>query len=337
MTEISHNWFNELPKLELHLHLEGTLEPELMFELAKRNSIPLAFSSVKEVKEAYQFSNLQDFLDIYYQGAQVLLHEQDFYDLTWAYLLKCKEQNVLHVEPFFDPQTHTDRGVPFKVVINGISDALADAEERLGITSKLIMCFLRHLDETSAIETLKTSSEYTDYIYGVGLDSSEKGNPPEKFSNVFNAAKDMGYKLVAHAGEEGPASYIWSSLDILKIERIDHGIRAIDDPELMLRLINNQIPLTVCPLSNVKLKVFEVMASHTILEMLEQGVCVTVNSDDPSYFGGYMTENFVSLYDNLGLSKDQALRLVKNSIDASFAPKKRKKVLYSLLDEFAAE
>ena len=323
MTEISHNWFNELPKLELHLHLEGTLEPELMFELAKRNSIPLDFSSVKEVKEAYQFSNLQDFLDIYYQGAQVLLHEQDFYDLTWAYLLKCKEQNVLHVEPFFDPQTHTDRGVPFKVVINGISDALADAEERLGITSKLIMCFLRHLDETSAIETLKTSSEYTDYIYGVGLDSSEKGNPPEKFSNVFNAAKDMGYKLVAHAGEEGPASYIWSSLDILKIERIDHGIRAIDDPELMLRLINNQIPLTVCPLSNVKLKVFEEMSSHTILKMLEQGVCVTVNSDDPSYFGGYMTENFISLYDNLGLSKGQALRLVKNSIDASFAPKKR--------------
>ena len=337
MTEISHNWFNELPKLELHLHLEGTLEPELMFELAKRNSIPLAFSSVKEVKEAYQFSNLQDFLDIYYQGAQVLLHEQDFYDLTWAYLLKCKEQNVLHVEPFFDPQTHTDRGVPFKVVINGISDALADAEERLGITSKLIMCFLRHLDETSAIETLKTSSEYTDYIYGVGLDSSEKGNPPEKFSNVFDAAKDMGYNLVAHAGEEGPASYIWSSLDILKIERIDHGIRAIDDPELMLRLINNQIPLTVCPLSNVKLKVFEEMSSHTILEMLEQGVCVTVNSDDPSYFGGYMTENFISLYDNLSLTKDQALRLVKNSINASFAPKKRKKTLYCLLDEFAAE
>ena len=337
MSEISHRWLNDLPKIELHLHLEGTLEPELMFELAKRNSIPLAFSSVKEVKEAYQFSNLQDFLDIYYQGAQVLLHEQDFYDLTWAYLLKCKEQNVLHVEPFFDPQTHTDRGVPFKVVINGISDALADAEERLGITSKLIMCFLRHLDETSAIETLKTSSEYTDYIYGVGLDSSEKGNPPEKFSNVFNAAKDMGYKLVAHAGEEGPASYIWSSLDILKVERIDHGIRAIDDPELMLRLINNQIPLTVCPLSNVKLKVFEEMSSHTILEMLEQGVCVTVNSDDPSYFGGYMTENFISLYDNLGLSKGQALRLVKNSIDASFAPKKRKKALYSILDEFAAE
>ena len=337
MSEISHSWLNELPKIELHVHLEGTLEPELMFELAKRNSIPLNFSGVNEVKEAYQFSNLQDFLDIYYQGAQVLLHEQDFYDLTWAYLLKCKEQNVLHVEPFFDPQTHTDRGVPFKVVINGISDALADAEERLGITSKLIMCFLRHLDETSAIETLKTSSEYTDYIYGVGLDSSEKGNPPEKFSNVFNAAKDMGYKLVAHAGEEGPASYIWSSLDILKIERIDHGIRAIDDPELMLRLINNQIPLTVCPLSNVKLKVFEEMSSHTILEMLEQGACVTVNSDDPSYFGGYMTENFISLYDNLGLSKGQALRLVKNSIDASFAPKKRKKGLYRILDEFAAE
>ena len=337
MTEISHNWLNELPKVELHLHLEGTLEPELMFELAERNAIPLPFTSVSEVKKAYQFSSLQDFLDIYYQGAQVLLHEQDFYDLTWAYLLKCKEQNVLHVEPFFDPQTHTDRGVPFKVVINGISDALADAEERLGITSKLIMCFLRHLDEASAINTLEESLEYTDYIYGVGLDSSEKGNPPEKFSNVFNTAKDMGYKLVAHAGEEGPASYIWSSLDILNIERIDHGIRAIDDPELMMRLINNQIPLTVCPLSNVKLKVFEKMANHTILEMLEQGVCVTVNSDDPSYFGGYMTENFISLYDNLNLSKGQALRLVKNSIDASFAPKRRKKMLYSLLDEFIAK
>ena len=337
MSEISPIWLNDLPKLELHLHLEGTLEPELMFELAKRNAIPLPFASVSEVKKAYQFSNLQDFLDIYYQGAQVLLHEQDFYDLTWAYLLKCKEQNVLHVEPFFDPQTHTDRGIPFKVVINGISDALADAEERLGITSKLIMCFLRHLDEASAINTLEESLEYTDYIYGVGLDSSEKGNPPEKFSNVFNIAKDMGYKLVAHAGEEGPASYIWSSLDILNIERIDHGIRAIDDPELMMRLINNQIPLTVCPLSNVKLKVFEEMANHTILEMLEQGVCVTVNSDDPSYFGGYMTENFISLYDNLNLSKGQALRLVKNSIDASFAPKRRKKMLYSLLDEFIAK
>ena len=337
MSEISHTWLNDLPKVELHLHLEGTLEPELMFELAKRNAIPLAFNSVDEVKKAYQFSNLQDFLDIYYQGAEVLVHEQDFYDLTWAYLLRCQEQNVLHVEPFFDPQTHTDRGVPFKVVINGISDALADAEERLGITSKLIMCFLRHLDESSAIKTLEESSEYTDYIYGVGLDSSEKGNPPEKFANVFSQAKDMGYKLVAHAGEEGPASYIWSSLDILNIERIDHGIRAIDDPELMLRLINNQIPLTVCPLSNVKLKVFEEMASHTILEMLEQGVCVTVNSDDPSYFGGYMTENFISLYDNLGLSEDQALKLVKNSIDASFATKKRKKVLYNLLYEFAAD
>ena len=219
-------------------------------------------------------------------------------------------------------------------MINGISDALADAEERLGITSKLIMCFLRHLDESSAIKTLEESSEYTDYIYGVGLDSSEKGNPPEKFANVFSQAKDMGYKLVAHAGEEGPASYIWSSLDILNIERIDHGVRAIDDPELMLRLINHQIPLTVCPLSNVKLKVFEEMASHTILEMLEQGVCVTVNSDDPSYFGGYMTENFISLYDNLKLSEDQAFKLVKNSIDASFATKKRKKVLYNLLNTY---
>jgi adenosine deaminase len=337
MSDMTHTWLNDLPKIELHLHLEGTLEPELMFELAKRNSIPLAFGSVDEVKKAYQFTNLQDFLDIYYQGAQVLINEQDFYDLTWAYLIKCSEQNVLHVEPFFDPQTHTSRGVPFKVVINGISDALADAKERLGITSKLIMCFLRHLDEQSAIKTLEESSLYTDYIDGVGLDSSEKGNPPEKFSSVFKQAKEMGYKLVAHAGEEGPASYIWSSLDVLNIQRIDHGVRAIDDPELMVRLIESQIPLTVCPLSNVKLKVFEEMSEHTILEMLELGLCVTVNSDDPSYFGGYMTENFIALYEGLELSKSQAIRLVKNSIDASFAQKKRKKELYNLLSEFESE
>ena len=337
MSEISHKWLNGLPKIELHLHIEGTLEPELLFKLAKRNSIQLPFNSVNEVKKAYQFSNLQDFLDIYYQGAEVLLHKQDFYDLTWAYLLMCKQQNVMHVEPFFDPQTHTVRGVPFETIVSGIAEALADGKGKLGITSRLIMCFLRHLSEESAIETLKSSEQFTDVIYGVGLDSAEMGNPPEKFINVFSKAKDMGYKLVAHAGEEGPASYIWSSLDVLNVQRIDHGIRAIDDPDLMLRLIESQMPLTICPLSNVKLRVFDTMASHTILDMLDLGVCVTVNSDDPSYFGGYMTENFLALYDSLELSRDQAIRLINNSIDASFAEGSRKKELSNLLQRYIAE
>ena len=337
MSEISHKWLNGLPKIELHLHIEGTLEPELLFKLAKRNSIQLPFNSVNEVKKAYQFSNLQDFLDIYYQGAEVLLHKQDFYDLTWAYLLMCKQQNVMHVEPFFDPQTHTVRGVPFETIVSGIAEALADGKAKLGITSRLIMCFLRHLSEESAIETLKSSEQFTDVIYGVGLDSAEMGNPPEKFINVFRKAKGMGYKLVAHAGEEGPASYIWSSLDVLNVQRIDHGIRAIDDPDLMLRLIESQMPLTICPLSNVKLRVFDTMASHTILDMLDLGVCVTVNSDDPSYFGGYMTENFLALYDSLELSRDQAIRLINNSIDASFAEDSRKKELSNLLQTYISD
>ena len=337
MSEISHKWLNGLPKIELHLHIEGTLEPELLFKLAKRNSIQLPFNSVNEVKKAYQFSNLQDFLDIYYQGAEVLLHKQDFYDLTWAYLLMCKQQNVMHVEPFFDPQTHTVRGVPFETIVSGIAEALADGKGKLGITSRLIMCFLRHLSEESAIETLKSSEQFTDVIYGVGLDSAEMGNPPEKFINVFTKAKGMGYKLVAHAGEEGPVSYIWSALDVLNVQRIDHGIRAIDDPDLMLRLIESQMPLTICPLSNVKLRVFDTMASHTILDMLDLGVCVTVNSDDPSYFGGYMTENFRALYDSLGLSRDQAIRLINNSIDASFAEESRKKELSNLLQRYIAD
>ena len=337
MSEISHKWLNGLPKIELHLHIEGTLEPELLFKLAKRNSIQLPFNSIDEVKKAYQFSNLQDFLDIYYQGAEVLLLKQDFYDLTWAYLLMCKQQNVIHVEPFFDPQTHTARGVPFETVVNGISEALADAKEKLGITSRLIMCFLRHLSEESAIETLKSSEQFTDVIYGVGLDSSEMGNPPEKFINVFSKANGMGYKLVAHAGEEGPASYIWNSLDVLNVQRIDHGIRAIDDPDLMLRLIESQMPLTICPLSNVKLRVFDTMESHTILDMLDLGVCVTVNSDDPSYFGGYMTENFLALYDSLALSREQAIMLINNSIDASFAEDSRKKELSNLLQTYISD
>jgi adenosine deaminase len=334
MSNPSYDWLNKLPKVELHLHLEGTLEPELMFNLAKRNNISLPYENINDVKKAYEFNHLQDFLDIYYQGAEVFQSEQDFYDLTWAYLIKCQQQNVQHVEPFFDPQTHTLRGITFETVINGISHALEDGEKKLGISYQLIMCFLRHLSESDAIETLRSAEKFIDKIHGVGLDSSEKGNPPEKFSNVFSEASKKGFKLVAHAGEEGPASYIWSSLDVLKVNRIDHGIRAMDDPKLLSRLIDSQIPLTVCPLSNTKLRVFDDMSQHTILEMLDLGLCVTVNSDDPSYFGGYMTENFISLYDNLSLTKVQAIKLIENSIEASFAEKKRKKSLYNLLNEF---
>ena len=334
MSNPSYDWLNKLPKVELHLHLEGTLEPELMFNLAKRNNISLPYENINDVKKAYEFNHLQDFLDIYYQGAEVFQSEQDFYDLTWAYLIKCQQQNVQHVEPFFDPQTHTLRGIAFETVINGISHALEDGEKKLGISYQLIMCFLRHLSESDAIETLRSAEKFIDKIHGVGLDSSEKGNPPEKFSNVFGEANKIGFKLVAHAGEEGPASYIWSSLDILKVNRIDHGIRAMDDPKLLSHLIDSQIPLTVCPLSNIKLRVFNHMSQHPILEMLDLGLCVTVNSDDPSYFGGYMTENFNELAKNLSLSKDQAKMLVINSINASFTDEVRKAELYNSLNSF---
>jgi len=330
----NHEWLNHLPKVELHMHLEGSLEPELMFALAKRNQLELPFASIEAVREAYQFSKLQDFLDIYYQGANVLLQEQDFYDLTWAYLLQCKAQNVIHVEPFFDPQTHTDRGVEFATVINGIDRALKDAESQLGISSQLIMCFLRHLDEEAAFATLAQAEAYLDKIIAVGLDSSEQGHPPEKFSRVFTKAREMGLLTVAHAGEEGPAEYIWTALNDLKISRIDHGVRAVDDPELMRHLVANKIPLTVCPLSNTKLCVFDDMSEHNILEMLEQGVCVTVNSDDPAYFGGYMSENFIALADGLGLTQKQSLALVRNSIEASFASVERKQLMLSELENY---
>ena len=334
MLNLSYDWLNKLPKVELHLHIEGTLEPELMFMLANRNSVLLPYKNIDEVKKAYQFNNLQDFLDIYYNGAKVLIVEQDFYDLTWAYLKKCQEQNVLHVEPFFDPQTHTLRGIPFEIVINGITRALEDGEREFGITFKLIMCFLRHLSEAEAIETLKTSEQFIDKIHAVGLDSSEKGNPPEKFSKVFSMAKKLGLKLVAHAGEEGPASYIWSSIEELNVNRIDHGVRATDDKNLLSYLKDSMIPLTVCPLSNTKLRVFDHMSKHTILKMLELDICVTVNSDDPSYFGGYITENFNALAKHLNLSKDQATKLVKNSIFASFADDKRKIELGNSLQSY---
>jgi adenosine deaminase len=334
MSKPSYDWLNKLPKIELHLHIEGTLEPELMFELAQRNAISLPYKNVEEVKAAYQFNNLQDFLDIYYQGAQVLQSEQDFYDLTWAYINKCREQNVVHIEPFFDPQTHTSRGISFASVISGIYRALEDGEKEFGITYCLIMCFLRHLSEAEAIETLELAKPYLEKIDGVGLDSSELNHPPEKFLQVFSLAKESGLKLVAHAGEEGPAGYIWSALDNLAVERIDHGVRALDDTELVVRLIESKIPLTVCPLSNVKLKVFESMSEHTILTMLELGLNVCVNSDDPSYFGGYITENFNELSKHLSLSKKQAKQLVENSINGSFASKLRKKEIQVLLDDY---
>ena len=331
MSVMTRDWLNDLPKVELHLHLEGSLEPELMFELAQRNNIDLPFDTVEQVHRAYAFSSLQDFLDIYYQGAGVLQVEQDFYDLTWVYLIKCHQQNVVHVEPFFDPQTHTDRGVSFETVINGISKALKDGEAQLGITSRLIMCFLRHLSEEAAFDTLTQSEPFLDRIIGVGLDSSEKGHPPEKFSRVFAKSRELGLLTVAHAGEEGPAEYIWTAINDLKVSRIDHGVHSTDDPELMAYLIETKLPLTVCPLSNIKLCVFNDMSQHNILVMLEKGVCVTVNSDDPAYFGGYITENFVALAQALDLTEDQANQLVLNSIEASFVDEDRKRAMRDLL------
>lgn len=314
-----YDWLNALPKAELHLHLEGSLEPELLFRLAERNKIALPWDNVDALRSAYNFGNLQEFLDLYYAGADVLRTEQDFYDLTWAYLQKCEEQNVVHTEPFYDPQTHTDRGIPFEVAMRGISGALADGRELLGISSGLILSFLRHLPEEEAFKTLEQAMPFRDAFFAVGLDSSEMGHPPSKFERVFAKARAEGFLAVAHAGEEGPPAYIWEALDLLKVSRIDHGVRAAEDPKLIERLIAEQIPLTVCPLSNTKLCVFDDMSQHNILQMLEQGVKVTVNSDDPAYFGGYVTENFMALHESLGMTEDQARRLAQNSLDARLA------------------
>jgi adenosine deaminase len=330
-------FLNGLPKAELHLHLEGSLEPELMFALAKRNNLSLPYETVEQIKQAYEFNNLQDFLDIYYQGAQVLLHEQDFYDLTWAYLKHCQAQNVIHTEPFFDPQTHTERGVSFETVINGINGALADGEKQLGISSHLIMCFLRHLSEEEAFNTLAQALPHKDKIISVGLDSSERGHPPEKFTRVFAKAREYGFLTVAHAGEEGPADYIKQALDLLQVTRIDHGVRVVEDEQLLRRVIEQQIPLTVCPLSNTKLRVFDSMADHNILELADRGVKVTVNSDDPAYFGGYVTENFVALAEALNLTRQQAIQLSKNSFEASFAPDQRIQEMLQILDDFTSK
>lgn len=313
-----------LPKAELHVHIEGTFEPELMFAIAQRNNIEIPYKSVAEVKQAYNFHNLQSFLDIYYAGAKVLIHEQDFYDLTWAYLEKCHEDHVVHTEIFFDPQTHTDRGVAFKTVIDGISRACQDAQEKLSISSHLIMCFLRHLSEEEAFKTLEQALPYKDQIIGIGLDSSEVGNPPAKFERVFAKAREAGFLIVAHAGEEGPAEYVWQALDLLKVNRIDHGVSSEQDPVLMQRLAKERMPLTVCPLSNLKLCVIDDMQQHNIKRLLEQGLCVTVNSDDPSYFGGYMNDNFVAIYNALNLSADDLKKLAINSFEASFIDEKEK-------------
>ncbi|WP_303674415.1 adenosine deaminase [Vampirovibrio chlorellavorus] len=311
---------HQMPKAELHLHIEGSLEPELMFAIAQRNRIPLRFSTVDAVREAYNFHNLQSFLDIYYEGAQVLLHERDFYDLTRAYLDKMAQQNVRHVEIFFDPQTHTDRGVPFETVIRGIHRALNDAQSAYGISFRLILCFLRHLSEAAAMQTLEQALPFKQWIHAVGLDSSELGHPPEKFKTVFDRARNEGLLTVAHAGEEGPPEYIWQALDLLKVSRIDHGVRCLEDPQLVARLREERMPLTVCPLSNIKLCVFPEMSQHNLKTLLEQGLCVTVNSDDPAYFGGYLTENYLAVQQALNLSLAQMIQLAKNSFEASFLP-----------------
>ena len=314
-------WLKTLPKAELHLHLEGALEPELMFALARRNGIELPWSDVDVLRQAYSFNNLQEFLDLYYQGANVLRTEQDFYDLTWAYLQKCQAQGVVHVEPFYDPQTHTERGIPFEVAINGISGAMRDGREQLGITGGLILSFLRHLSEDDAFRTLEQAMPFRDQFFAVGLDSAEQGHPPSKFERVFAKARAEGFLAVAHAGEEGPPEYIWQALDLLKVNRIDHGVRAAEDPKLLDRLADEQIPLTVCPLSNIKLRVFQDMTHHNILDLLEQGLKVTVNSDDPSYFGGYVNQNYQAIADALDLSNDQLIQLARNSFIAAFMSK----------------
>jgi adenosine deaminase len=314
-----------LPKAELHLHIEGTLEPELMFALGRRNRIQLPYASVDEVRRAYVFTDLQSFLDIYYAGCCVLLTEQDFYDLTWAYLQRAAAQGVRHAEIFFDPQTHTNRGVRFETVVTGIHRALQDGHARLDITSGLIVCFLRHLSGEAAMETLNEALPYREWILAVGLDSSELGHPPGKFKEVYKRAREAGLLAVAHAGEEGPPSYIWEALEILKARRIDHGVRCVEDDRLVGRLADEQIPLTVCPLSNVKLRVFPTLEQHNLKRLLDRGLLVTVNSDDPAYFGGYVADNYEATAAALRLSRADVVTLARNSFIASFLPETEKR------------
>lgn len=327
-------FINGIPKAELHLHIEGTFEPELMFEIAKRNGKKIKYSSVDELKKAYKFNNLQEFLDIYYAGADVLVKEQDFYDLTWAYLTKVHSENLVHTEIFFDPQTHTDRGIPFDVVIKGIHNALEDGKEKLGISYKLILSFLRHLDEASAFKTLEEAIPYKDWIDGVGLDSSELGNPPSKFERVFVKSKEEGFLLVAHAGEEGPSEYIWEALNLLQVNRIDHGNRSMEDLDLVQHLAELQMPLTLCPLSNLELKVVQDLKDHPVVKMMNENLLVTVNSDDPAYFGGYMNANYLGVAKALNMSKNQIAKLVKNSFKASWLSDTEKEKRIIAIDKY---
>jgi len=327
-------FITDIPKSELHIHIEGSLEPELMFELATRNGIRLRFSSVDEVRAAYRFTDLQSFLELYYEGARVLIEERDFYDLTWAYLGRAHGQNVRHTEIFFDPQTHTDRGIPFETVITGIHNALLDARDRFGLSSRLILCFLRDLSAEAAMRTLEQALPWKDRIAAVGLDSSERGNPPGKFAAVFDHARAEGFLTVAHAGEEGPPAYIVEALDRLGVSRIDHGVRCTEDPELVRRLRGERVPLTVCPLSNVKLRVFDDMKAHNIRELMDLGLCVTVNSDDPAYFGGYVTENLLAVQEAFALSREEIYGLVLNGFQAAFLDNGRRNELLDELETF---
>ncbi|OIP61480.1 MAG: adenosine deaminase [Nitrospirae bacterium CG_4_9_14_3_um_filter_53_35] len=328
------SFIHQIPKAELHIHIEGSLEPELMLEIAERNGLTLPFPSVEEIRKAYEFTDLQSFLDIYYKGTRILLHEQDFYDMTWAYLEKAHAQNVRHAEIFFDPQSHTGRGVPFETVMTGIHQALLEGERKLNLSSGLILCFLRDLSVEAAMETLQQVLRFRDWIIGVGLDSSEAGHPPDKFARVFDQAREEGFKTVAHAGEEGPPEYIRQALDLLKVSRIDHGVRCMEDPKLVERLAAGRIPLTVCPISNVKLRVFPSLKEHNLKKMLDSGLCVTVNSDDPAYFGGYIEENFMAVQQALNLDQHDLYRLTKNAFLASFLRTDEKQTLVEELNDF---
>ncbi len=324
----------QMPKAELHIHIEGSLEPELIFALAERNRVKLNYASVEDLRRAYAFKDLQSFLDIYYAGASVLLTEQDFFDMTWAYLQRAHADNVRHAEIFFDPQTHTERGVAFSTVINGIHRALQQAQSEWSMSGALIMCFLRHLSEEEAFATLEQSLPYRDKFIGVGLDSSERGHPPEKFARVFACCKELGLHLVAHAGEEGPPQYIEAALDVLHVERIDHGVRCLEDPTLTQRLVRERMALTVCPLSNIKLRVFDKMNDHNLAKLLEEGLAVTINSDDPAYFGGYINDNFIEAFAALPLERRHAYQLARNSFAAAFLDASNKKKYLQEVDAF---
>lgn len=323
-----------MPKAELHIHIEGSLEPELIFALAQRNGVALPYASVEELRSAYAFTNLQSFLDIYYAGASVLLKEQDFYDMTRAYLLRAAQDKVLHAELFFDPQTHTARGVSMETVINGLHRACVDAKAEQGISASLILCFLRHLSEEEAFETLEQALPFRDKLIGVGLDSGELGNPPEKFARVFARCRALGFHRVAHAGEEGPPAYVWTALDVLKVERVDHGVQASQDAALMQRLAADRIPLTVCPLSNLKLCVFPNLAHHNLRQLLDAGLVATINSDDPAYFGGYINDNFTQTFAALTLNAQHAYTLARNSFEASFIEASARQLYVDRLNEF---